>query len=103
MGETRIEEYTDIHKDKHGGDLIQCPGLLNAVQSITSSGTTARNSADFADDTAFVVVTSDTAIHFSFGDDSVEAASTDAYLPANTPRAFGVDATTPRLAVIDKA
>lgn len=102
MGVVRIEEYGDIQKDKHGGDSVQCPGSVIAVQSITSSGTSARNSADFDAGTAFVVVTSDTAVHFGFGDSSVAATTADSFLPANTPRAFGVDGSTPRLAVIDK-
>lgn len=100
MSDVYIEEYSTLARSEAGFD-IQATGRRTAKQKVASSVTTA-NSAAFNADTTYIVVTADAAVHFNLGDDSVEAANTDPYLPANTPRAFGV-AGYSKIAVLDKS
>lgn len=81
------------------------PGGFNAiipstVQKVTVSGSSARTAADFDSQTTIVEVAASVACYIKFGDDTVVATDSDLYLPANTPRMYGVTAQTPRMAAL---
>ena len=73
-----------------GPTVMPAPAL--AVQPITIGGST-TSSAAFGTNTKAVVLVSDTACHFRFGDNNGGAAvatANDQYLPAGVPRPFAV-------------
>jgi len=74
--------------------------IPSTVQRVAVGATSARTAADWSDQTTFVEVCSSVACHIKFGTSSVEATTSDLYLPANFPRIYGVSVSTPRLAVI---
>ena len=100
MTDVYIEEYRNIMNDADGL-AVQAVGQHTAKQKIASSGTSAASAA-FNAKTTYIVVTADGAVHFNLGGGAATAATTDPYIPANTPRAFAICDHT-KLAVIDKA
>ena len=54
----------------------------SGAHSIASSGSSARNSTAFSDDTRVISVYATTAVYINFGGASVTAANTDHYFPA---------------------
>lgn len=101
MGTAIIEEYASL-ADVGGGITAQIPATPLAVQKITTSGTTARNSVDFNSATTFVVISSDANEHFAVGGSGVEADANDRPLYANTLREVEVRSTDVRIAFINK-
>lgn len=76
-----ISEYRELPNDFGGNDLpIAGPPVIS--QKLTAAG----NATALADDTRFVRVATDTAIHIK---QSTGAADTDPMMPANSVEYFG--------------
>lgn len=78
------------------------PGLFTfgAHQNVATAATTARTASDFADTTRVVRVACTAACYIAFGDETVEAASTDLLVPALMDYLIPVPAGATRLAAI---
>ena len=101
MGTVIVEEYANLADV--GSRDAQIPGEPLAVQSVTTSGTTARTASDFDASTKFLIISSDTAEAFSVGDGTVTATATDRPLYASTYREVQVKpGTDTRIAFINK-
>lgn len=100
MGTVVIEEYASL-ADVSGRDA-QIPAVPLAVQTVTSSGTSARTSSGFNDSTRFLIISSDTDEAFKVGNSTVTAVTTDRPLYAKTYREVEVKDADARIAFINK-
>ena len=100
MGILNVVEISRLVEGENGEMPIV---FLNSTgANVTTSGTTARTGTDFDADTVAVLLTSDTGDYIKFGDETVEAAAADVYLPANVPMVFGLKDGQTRVAAINK-
>ena len=100
MGILNIVEISRLTRGEDGEMPIIWPNSTGV--NVTTSGTTARTAADFDADTKAVLLTSDTGDYVKFGDDSVEAAEGDIYIPAGVPMVIGIKDGQTRVAAINK-
>lgn len=101
MATVFVGEYENVPRDDHG-NVVPILGEHLATQTITSSGTTARTASAFNGQTQYITIRADGPVHYNLGNDSVEAAATDEYLPADERIELMVGGNT-HIAVIDKA
>lgn len=101
MGILNVVEISRLIKDESGNVApIIYPNSTGV--NVTTSGTTARTVADFDADTKAVMVTSDSGDYIKFGDETVEAAAGDIFIPAGVPMVFGLKDGQTRVAAINK-
>lgn len=98
MGTLYITEFAGIQKGKQ--DAIQVPRGHQAAQTVTTSGTSARNGTDFDSKTEILRIRSTGNVYYSLGDSAVTASSSDHFLPADTTYDISTD-NADRIAVID--
>ncbi len=89
MADLYIEEYGNVGSS---WGTAFAPGVPPAPtiadQKVAIAGASAQSAA-FNDKTRMIVITADGACHFKIGTNPTASATTN-FLPANTPRAFGV-------------
>lgn len=100
MGTATIEEYANL-ADVNGSEA-QIPGTPLAVQTVTTSGTTARTGADFNASTRYIIISSDADELFEVGDGTVTAAAGDRPLYAKSYREVEIKSADTRIAFINK-